>query len=225
MKAATWTAKAEPLAQVKKPRSLEAFAKMVIGEALSLRYKIDAQGLENIPKTGAAILTPNHVSFIDALAIAKKCDRPIRFVIGKSIYDNPVLHALLKPMGVIPIAGHADPEAMGKGFDEISKALKGGELVCIFPEGKLTRDGEVGVFRSGISKILERDPVPVIPVGLGGLWGSVFTQKSDEGLLSVAKSLFARREVKIDAGAAVAPEQADPSTLRSLVVKLRGPVP
>lgn len=205
-----------------KPTTLQAFAKLVIGAALSLRYRIEARGMEHIPEIGAALLAPNHVSFIDALAIAKKCKRPIRFVMAKSIYERPLLRALLKSMRVIPIAGaKEDPETLARAFDSISEALRGGELVCVFPEGKLTLDGEIGPFKAGISKILARDPVPVIPVSLGGLWGSVFS-KGRHGALEVAKHVVGRREVRVEAGESIDPEEARPEAVREVVAKMRG---
>lgn len=209
-------------AQTPKPNLFAAFAKFVIGKVLSLRYRIKPQGMENIPAHGPAVLAPNHVSFIDALAIAKHCKRPIRFVMAKSIYDHPVLNPLLRPLGVIPIAGaKADPDALAKAFDSISAALRNGELICIFPEGQLTKDGEIGQFKNGLAKILARDPVPVVPLALRGLWGSVFTHRP-QSKVHFIKRVLARRKIMIEAGEPIAPELADPNVLREIVVKMRG---
>lgn len=190
--------------------AFQAFSRFVIGKILSLRYRIKPSGMENISKTGAAILAPNHVSYIDALAIAKHCDRPIRFVMAKAIFDLPVLNGFLKQQRAIPIASAKDdPAVLEKAFDRISRALKNGELVCIFPEGKLTKDGEVGEFKAGIAKILARDPVPVVPLAIRGLWGSIFTNRPQD-LLHFAKRILGRRKILIEAGAPIAPHEAHP---------------
>lgn len=200
----------------------QAFSRFVIGKVLSLRYRIKPSGMENIPKTGAAILAPNHVSYIDALAIAKHCGRPIRFVMAKAIFDLPVLNGFLKQQRAIPIASAKDdPAALEKAFDRISKALKNGELVCIFPEGKLTKDGEIGEFKAGIAKILARDPVPVVPLALRGLWGSIFTHRP-QGLFHFAKRILGRRKILIEAGEPIAPHEAHPEKIREIISTMRG---
>jgi 1-acyl-sn-glycerol-3-phosphate acyltransferase len=219
----TETMGAESREAARKPTMLARFAAYMVEMALSLRYRIKPVGLENIPKEGPALLAPNHVSYIDALAIAKRCPRPVRFVMAKSIYQIPLLKNFLDSQGVIPIAGaKEDPAALSRALDEVSKALRAGELVCIFPEGKLTRGGEIGDFKGGIARILERDPVPVVPIALKGLWGSVFTHRP-QGLAHFASRLFARRRVVIEAGTPIEPSQAEPVAVREAVLKMRGP--
>ena len=140
-------------------------------------YRVDKTGLENIPDEGPAVLICNHVSFVDALVMAGCVRRPIRFVMYYRIFQLPVLSFIFRTAHAIPIAGaDEDPVMMESAFEQVSAALRQDEIVCIFPEGKLTEDGEMGRFKSGVSRILERDPVPVIPLALRGLWGSFFSR-------------------------------------------------
>jgi len=136
-------------------------------------YRVEHRNLELIPDEGAALLVCNHVSFVDALLIGGAVRRPIRFVMYYKIYRLPVLNFIFRTAGTIPIAGrNEDIQIYEKAFTRIAQYLKDGELVCIFPEGKLTSDGEMNEFRGGVTRILEETPVPVIPLALQGLWGS-----------------------------------------------------
>jgi 1-acyl-sn-glycerol-3-phosphate acyltransferase len=140
-------------------------------------YRIDARGLENIPKSGAAVLVCNHVSLADALVITAKCRRPVRFVMHYKIYEMPFMKLLFRAGKVIPIASASeDAELLDRALDAIAETLDGGGLVGIFPEGQLTRDGDIGEFRSGIERIVERTPVPIVPMATRGLWGTFFSR-------------------------------------------------
>ncbi len=140
-------------------------------------YHVRKQGLENIPDEGAAVLVCNHVSYVDAMIIAGCIRRPVRFVMYHKIYNMPVLNFVFRTAGAVPIAGkYEDPELMEQAFDQVDTLLSEGELVCIFPEGKLTTNGEMQTFRPGIERILERTPCPVISMCLYGLWGSAFSR-------------------------------------------------
>jgi len=132
-------------------------------------------GLEKIPAQGAAILICNHVSYVDGLLLYAGSPRPIRFLMDGEIYNLPFVHHFMKLARAIPIMPNR--ESVTKAFDEISEALKAGELVCIFPEGQLTYTGGLSRFRPGIEWVLKRDPVPVVPMAITGLWGSVFSRK------------------------------------------------
>ena len=141
-------------------------------------YRVDKIDLDKIPDTGPAVLICNHVSFVDALILAGSIKRPIRFVMYFRIYQLPILSFIFKTANAIPIASPNEHSGLMKlAFNRISEALEDGELVCIFPEGKITETGEIGQFKSGVIRILERDPVPVIPLALRGLWGSFFSRK------------------------------------------------
>lgn len=140
-------------------------------------YRVRHQGLENIPDEGSALLICNHVSFVDALIIMGAVKRPIRFVMYYKIFRWPILSFIFKWSGAVPIAGkNEDIELYEKAFDKIAHLLEQGELVCIFPEGRLSSDGNIGKFMPGARKILDRTPVPVIPMALNGLWESFFSR-------------------------------------------------
>ena len=141
-------------------------------------YHIKAKDLEKIPDDGAAVLVCNHVSYVDALIIAGCIRRPVRFVMYYKIYEMPVLNFIFRTAKAIPIAGkYEDKTLLNKAFDDIDKALADGDLVCIFPEGRLTADGSISTFRDGVEKIIKRRPVPVVPMALKGLWGCAFSRQ------------------------------------------------
>ncbi|MFW6344976.1 MAG: 1-acyl-sn-glycerol-3-phosphate acyltransferase, partial [Halomonas sp.] len=137
-----------------------------------LLYRLRIEGAEHIPRRGAALVVCNHVSFMDALVVGGACRRPLRFLMDKPIYDSPWLNWLFRLVGAIPVESerHA-PGNLRQALEEVSRALREGEVVMLFPEGRLTPDGEVQDFRRGLERILARDPVPVVPASLSGLWG------------------------------------------------------
>ncbi len=187
-------------------------------------YRLDKRGLENVPDEGAAIVVCNHVSFVDAVIVMGACRRPMRFVMDHRIFRTPVLSFVFREGRAIPIApAREDPALMEHAFDEIAGALAAGEVVAIFPEGAITRTGELQPFRSGITRILERTPVPVIPMALSGLWGSAFSRQFSGVGRMLPRRLFAR--IRVSAGRALAPSEADPERLFERVLALRGPVP
>jgi 1-acyl-sn-glycerol-3-phosphate acyltransferase len=135
-----------------------------------------------------------------------------------AIFDIPVLNFIFRSMKAIPIAGYKeDPAVLQKAFDEVAKALEEGELVCIFPEGGLTRDGEVAEFKPGFTKILERTPVPVVPMALSGLWKSIFSRHRER--LRYAIHWFPT--IRLAIGPALLPTDLTPKSLRATVVALR----
>ena len=147
---------------------------------LRFLYQVRVRHAERIPD-GPAVLVPNHVSMIDAGLVAAHVKRTVHYAMNWKIYR--ALKWVVAPLGAFPIASKDDdPAVYEESFARIADILERGELLCIFPEGQLTLDGEVGPFRKGLLKILERNPVPVVPVGLRGLWGSYFSQKKP-GLL------------------------------------------
>ncbi len=183
-------------------------------------YRVEHRNLEAIPDEGAALLVCNHVSFVDALLIAGSVRRPIRFVMYYKIYRLPVLNFIFRTAGAIPIAGrNEDIQIYEKAFTRIAQYLKEGELVCIFPEGKLTADGEMNEFRGGVTRILEETPVPVIPMALQGLWGSFFSRDPNKGIFH---RIWSR--VVLVAGEPVVAEAATPEQLQAVVGVLRGSV-
>jgi len=146
-------------------------------------YRFRHRDLERIPEAGPAVLVCNHVSYMDALLIIGACRRPVRFVIYEPIYRLLLLNFIFRAARAIPIASQrTNPGGLKVAFDEISRALENGEVVCIFPEGRLTPDGRMGTFKRGIERIIARNPVPVVPMALKGLWGSFFSHKNGHAL-------------------------------------------
>lgn len=144
---------------------------------LRFLYRIRVQGLERIPD-GAAVLTPNHVSYIDAILISAHIRRRVTFVMYWKIYNK--LKWLVAPLGAIPIAPKNENQLVYEdSFRLMAEALRRGELVCLFPEGMLTRDGEMNEFKNGLKKLLAIQPARIIPIGLVGLWGTYFSRKHD----------------------------------------------
>jgi acyl-[acyl-carrier-protein]-phospholipid O-acyltransferase/long-chain-fatty-acid--[acyl-carrier-protein] ligase len=138
-------------------------------------YRLDVEGRENVPARGGALLTPNHVSMADAAFLIASIDRPIRFLMFKGSYEHPLVKPFAKIMGVIPIASDQGPREMIHSLRQATDALKNGEIVCIFPEGQMTRIGQMLPFRRGMERIIKGVDVPIIPVNLDGVWGSIFS--------------------------------------------------
>ncbi|MEO8010936.1 MAG: MFS transporter [Dokdonella sp.] len=185
-------------------------------------YRIRNEGLDNIPDEGPALLVCNHVSFVDALILAGSVRRPARFVMYHKVFNIPILRFIFKTARAIPIAGYKeDPALLEEAFDEIDRALANGELVCIFPEGGLTADGEIATFRPGVERIIARRPVPVVPIAIRGLWGSIFSRK-DSRLGRARLPRRFRAHLVFAAGAPMAPEHATAAALESRVRELRG---
>ena len=203
-------------------KRLPAFlARFVVWMVTHTMYRIRKQDLEQIPDEGAAVLVSNHISYMDALIIGGSCQRPIRFVMYGPYFNVPILRRFFKAIGAIPIVSKRENPAMySQAFDKISEALADGELVCIFPEGGLTRDGELDQFRPGIEKIIKRNPVPVIPLALRGLWGSMFSRKNGTPLTCLPRRF--RSKIDLVAGAPVQPWGVTASGLQAQVHKLRG---
>jgi hypothetical protein len=185
-------------------------------------YRLEKSGLEKIPEEGAAVIVCNHVSFVDALVIAAACRRPIRFVMDHRIFRLPVLSFVFRTSGAIPIApAKEDAAMMERAFDEVAKALRAGDLVAIFPEGRITDTGEMYPFRPGIRRILEATPVRVVPMALRGLWGSFFSRK-DGAAMSKPWRLVPFRKIGLVAGAPLAAAVAAPELLHERVLAMRG---
>jgi len=140
-------------------------------------YRIKKVNIKALPQEGPAVIVSNHVSFVDALIIMGMSPRPLRFVMDHKIFAVPFLSWFFRTARAIPIASAKDRvDLLNAAYDEISVALKNNELVCIFPEGRITDTGELYPFKRGVERILARDNVPVIPLALQGLWGSFFSR-------------------------------------------------
>lgn len=186
-----------------------------------LVYRFRVRGDGHIPTEGAAILVCNHVSFVDAVLLMAASPRPIRFIMDHRIFATPVLGWLFRLGKAIPIAPQKDdPVAYERAFAQARAVLDDGELLAIFPEGGITRDGSLGEFKGGVMKILQTHPVPVVPLALQNLWGSFFSRI--EGGTAMVKpfrrGLFS--PVGLVAGPALAPAQVTPAVLRERVAGL-----
>ncbi|HXX85342.1 MAG TPA: MFS transporter [Casimicrobiaceae bacterium] len=184
-------------------------------------YRVDKEGLERIPDQGACVIVCNHVSYVDAVVIAGCVRRPIRFVMDHRIYAIPLLNFIFRTMRAIPIAPAKEDAAMKeRAFDEAARVLKEGEILCIFPEGRITDTGDLYPFRPGLQRILEKAPVPVIPMALRGLWGSFFSRAYGGKAMRRLRGIFFR--IALVVGESVAPDRATPEYLQQQVLALRG---
>lgn len=199
----------------------EFIMRMLIWLLVHTIYRVDKSGLDNIPDEGPAVLICNHVSFVDALVLAGSLRRPIRFVMYYKIFQMPLLSFIFRTANAIPIAGaREDPAMMERAFEQASEALRQGEIVCIFPEGKLTEDGEMNAFKPGLSRILQRDPVPVVPLALRGLWGSFFSRAYGSAMSRLLPRGMLSR-IELVAGEAVAADTTL-DQMQERVLQLRG---
>lgn len=185
-------------------------------------YRIRVSGLENIPEEGPAIVICNHVSFVDALIVGGSVRRPLRFVMDHRIFKIPGMNFLFRTARAIPIApAKEDPEMLEHAYAEIDQALKDGEIIGLFPEGRLTPDGSIQPFKAGIEKILAANPVPVIPLAVRGLWGSMWS-RIDSQLRRARLPRRFRAEIELLAAAPIPPEQATAAALEEKVRAMRG---
>lgn len=202
----------------------EFFIRFLAWVLVKILYRLRLQGTDHIPQDGPALIVANHVSFADAVILMGATPRPIRFVMDHRIFKTPLLGFIFRHSGAIPIApAKEDPERLEQAFIRIDQALADGELVGIFPEGAITRDGEMQPFRPGVTRILQAQPVPVIPMGLSGLWGSFFSRIEGKAMSKpFRRGLFSR--VGLNIGAPLTPEQASPEQLFNKVRELRGDI-
>jgi acyl-[acyl-carrier-protein]-phospholipid O-acyltransferase/long-chain-fatty-acid--[acyl-carrier-protein] ligase len=149
--------------------------RLVLWIAAHTLYRLDLRGQENIPARGGALLTPNHSSWIDAVLLLISTDRPIRFLMFKGVYEHPLIKPFARMLKIIPIASDQGPREMIHSLREASDALRNGEVVCIFPEGQITRIGQMLPFRRGFERIIKGIDVPIVPVNIDGIWGSIFS--------------------------------------------------
>ena len=187
----------------------------------NIMYRVRVEHPERIPVQGAAVMTANHASFIDWLLIASASPRPVRFVMDAEYSRLPLIRFLFRDAKVIPIApGTADPELLERAYERIAEELAVGELVCVFPEGGISSDGELAPFRRGIEHIVERTRVPVVPVALVGLWGSYFSRKGGRAMTRPFRRFWSRVEIKV--GEEIAPEAVTAQVVAERVAELGG---
>jgi 1-acyl-sn-glycerol-3-phosphate acyltransferase len=197
------------------PEYLLRFVAFVVSRIV---YRFRVRGDEHIPVSGPAVLISNHVSFMDAVLIMAASPRPIRFIMDHRIFATPVLGGVFRLAKAIPIAPRSeDPHTYEAAFATARQVLDEGDLLGIFPEGSITRDGELQPFKGGVLKILQANPVPVVPIGLSNLWGSFFS-RIEQGRAMVKpfrRGSFSR--VTLRAGPPIAPQDATLETMRAWV--------
>ena len=197
----------------------EFLMRLIVWFLISTIYRVKPKGMENIPHEGAALLCCNHISFVDPLILGGFIRRPVRFVMYYKIFNIPILKWIFKAAKAIPIAGYKeDPEMYENAFASVKEALEDGDLVCIFPEGGLTPDGTIQEFKSGIERIIKETPVPVIPMALNNLWGSLFSRKDKLKNRRPRKFLA---KIDLHVGKAISPDCANRQILHDAVVELK----
>jgi 1-acyl-sn-glycerol-3-phosphate acyltransferase len=182
-------------------------------------YRVKHKNLHYLPEHGGALIVCNHVSYMDALLLSAVCPRLIRFVMEEDYANLPPLRRFLRRAGVIPISA-SNRTSIRRAFNDVEQALNDGHIVCIFPEGRLTADGEMNKFMRGIDIILRRSPVPVIPMALKGLWGSYFSRAKGRACKGMPTRFWSKLE--IEAGTPVEPKEATASAMFEKVKALRG---
>ncbi len=200
----------------------EFFLRFLAWIYIRIMYRVEVHGIEkNVPDEGPALLVCNHVSYMDALLLSSAVPRPIRFVMYYKIFNTPGVRWAFKAANAIPIAGRSeDPELMERAFAAVDQALVEGELVCIFPEGRLTPNGEIGSFKPGMERILTARPVPVVPMAIRGMWASIFSRSGVINTLRLPSRI--RAHVTVMAEAPVDGAGAKAADLEEKVKAMRG---
>ncbi len=183
-------------------------------------YRVRVSGMDNIPEEGPIVIASNHVSFADPLILGGMIRRPVNFVMYHKIYKIPVLNFIFRTGKAIPIASRfEDAGVLENAYRRMYGVLEAGDVLGIFPEGSITSDGDIQEFKSGIDKIIAEQPVPVIPVALCNLWGSLFSRR-DPLYKRRPYKLWANIELRI--GEAIPPEEVSAQRLQEEVQRLRG---
>ena len=199
----------------------EFFLRLVVWLMTRTLYRISHEGMHHVPDSGPAVIVCNHVSLVDALIIGAASRRPVRFVMYYKIFDTPLVKHLFRIGKAIPIASRKEnPELLDRAMDEVARELGAGHVVGIFPEGRLTGDGEIHEFRSGIERIIERTQVPVVPMALRGLWGTFFSRYGGRAMSRLPRHWMSH--IHLIAAAPVSPVEVSATGLCEQVKALRG---
>ena len=200
----------------------EYFFRFVLWIFLAPRYQLTVIDREKLPIDGPAFIVSNHESYLDGLIVALVSRKWARFLVDWIYYRLPVFKQICRWIRAIPIAPQkVNQEVLKRAYETISESLANGEVIAIFPEGWVTRDGGVAPFKRGIEKMLERNPAPVTPVAITGLWGSVFSREGGKVFLKRPKYLMRRRKVTIRVGDSIPPDKASAEHLRETIEKLK----
>src|ERR1700730_1079749 len=176
-------------------------------------YRVHALGLEHLP-AGGFLLLPNHITWVDAIVLQVVCPRPIRYIIDQEFYHKPLLKPLLRIAGCIPIDSRKARSAILVATEQIAA----GEIVCLFPEGQLTRSGTLLRLRRGYELIAQHANAPVVPVWLDRLWGSIFSFQGGKFFTKWPREIPYR--VTVAFGKPLEPAAADIATVREELLKL-----
>src|SRR5213076_2283485 len=186
---------------------------IIAGPPLRCLYRVTAHGLRNLP-SGGFLLLPNHITWVDAIVLLLACPRPIRFIIDEGFYRNRFLHPVLRAVGCIPITPRKAKDAMR----EAAAKIRAGEIVCLFPEGELSRSGSLLRLRRGYEIIARQAEAPVVPVWLDRLWGSIFSFQGGRFFTKWPRALPYR--VMVAFGKPLPAESADIARVREELLKI-----
>lgn len=202
----------------------EFFMRLLLWVLTRVMYRIRTRGVSKVPLRGPALLVCNHVSFLDPVIVGASLPRPARFVMYHKIFKLPVANLFFRTVKAIAIApAKEDPKMLEEAYRRVAQCLDEGDLVVIYPEGGITCDGEIQPFRTGIERIIERNPVDVYPLALRGVWGSWFSRYRGQALKGLPRRFRARIELVV--GDPVPPHEATAACLEQCVRDLRGPNP
>jgi acyl-[acyl-carrier-protein]-phospholipid O-acyltransferase / long-chain-fatty-acid--[acyl-carrier-protein] ligase len=182
----------------------EWFGRLILFFATRTIYRVRVIGRDNFPEKAGALLVCNHMSFVDAALLVAATDRPIRFVMYQGIYDHPLVKPFARMLKAIPISSEQHPREMLRSLKTASDALRNDEIVCIFAEGQITRTGQLLPFRRGLERIMKDVEVPIVPVNLDGVWGSIFSFERGRFLWKVPRRIPYRVTVSFGAPMATA---------------------
>ena len=163
----------------------DAFLRLVLVLLTQSLYRLRVVGRNHVPETGGVLLVPNHVSFVDGLLLLASLDRPIRFVVDAGYFHHPLLRPFMRYLGAIPISSAGGPRVILRALRDAGRYLDEGEVVCIFPEGQITRTGMLLPFRRGFERVVKGRAVPIVPVNLDRVWGSIFSYAGGRFLLKL----------------------------------------
>lgn len=198
----------------------EFLLRLVAWFMVSMVYRVKYKGLEHIPVDGPVLVVCNHITFVDPMILAGRIRRPVRFVMYYKIFRKGLMKPLFKAAKTIPIAGaKEDPEIMEAAFESVKQALAENDVVGIFPEGALTTDGHLAAFKPGVERIIAESPVPVVPMALNNLWGSMFSRYEKNPLKRKPRKLWAKVELIV--GKPIPPEEVTAERLFEAVSALK----
>ena len=167
----------------------DAFLRLVLVLLTHSVYRVTVVGRDRVPEQGGALLVPNHVSFVDGLLLLASLDRPVRFVVDSTWFHAPLLKPFMRSLGAIPITAAEGPRVLLRTLRDAGKYLDEGEVVCVFPEGQITRTGMLLPFRRGFERIVQGRTAPIIPVNLDRVWGSIFSRSGGRFVTKLPRRL------------------------------------